>query len=62
MEIVDLAAQPESIREQAAALLVEAFPNDNGWPTLESGRAEVTTVAEMVLLEQRSRDASCLAG
>ncbi len=44
MEIVDLAAQPESIWEQAAALLVEAFPNDNGWPTLESGRAEVTTV------------------
>jgi aminoglycoside 6'-N-acetyltransferase I len=46
MTIVDLAAQPLAIRQQAAAILAEAFPDDNGWPTLELGLAEIEWVAK----------------
>jgi aminoglycoside 6'-N-acetyltransferase I len=44
MQIVDLAGQPDTIREQAAALLVEAFSQPTGWPTLELAREEVAAV------------------
>ena len=46
MEIVDLAAQPEPIREQAAAMLAEAFPHESGWPTVERGLAEIEWIAK----------------
>lgn len=44
MQIADLAAQPDAIREQAAALLVEEFSQPAGWPTLELAREEVAAV------------------
>jgi hypothetical protein len=44
MTIVDLAAQPESARQQAANLLVEHFDGPLGWPDVDSGRAEVARV------------------
>ena len=45
MEIVDLAEEPERIREQAARLLVEDFDEPQGWQTLESASREVVRVA-----------------
>jgi aminoglycoside 6'-N-acetyltransferase I len=44
LKIVDLGAQLELIREQAAALLVEGFDEPRGWPTLELAREEVAAV------------------
>lgn len=44
MRLVDLAGQPESIREQAAVLLVEHFDEPRGWPTLPHARDEVVRV------------------
>jgi aminoglycoside 6'-N-acetyltransferase I len=44
MEIVDLASQPEQIREQAATLLVEHFDEPSGWPSLAMAREEVAQV------------------
>ena len=44
MTIVDLAAQSDEIREQAAVLLVDHFVEPSGWPTIESAREEVATV------------------
>jgi aminoglycoside 6'-N-acetyltransferase I len=44
MEIVDLATQPEPIREQAATLLVEHFDEPSGWPSLAMAREEVGRV------------------
>ena len=44
MQIADLAGQPDAIREQAAALLVEEFSQPAGWPTLELAREEVAAV------------------
>jgi aminoglycoside 6'-N-acetyltransferase I len=44
MNIVDLATQPERLREQAATLLVEAFDEPRGWPTLAKAREEVVRV------------------
>jgi aminoglycoside 6'-N-acetyltransferase I len=44
MEIADLGTQSELIREQAAALLVDAFDEPHGWPTLELAREEVATL------------------
>jgi len=44
MEVLNLAEQPETIREQAAALLVEGFHEPRGWPDLPSARAEVVSV------------------
>ena len=44
MQTADLAAQPDAIREQAAALLVEEFSQPAGWPTLELAREEVAAV------------------
>lgn len=44
MEIVDLATQPEHIREQAAALLVEHFDEPRDCPSLAMARAEVEHV------------------
>jgi|SRR5687767_1290279 len=46
MEIVDLAAQPLEIRTQAAAILADAFPDENGWPTIELGLAEIDWIAK----------------
>lgn len=43
--IVDLATQPEDIKQQAGAMLHEAFPHENGWPTLKSGRQEIDWIA-----------------
>jgi aminoglycoside 6'-N-acetyltransferase I len=44
MEIVDLAAQPATIQEQAANLLVEHFDEPHGWPTLAAAIQEVARV------------------
>jgi aminoglycoside 6'-N-acetyltransferase I len=44
MKIADLGTQPELIREQAAALLVEAFDEPRGWPTIELAHEEVASV------------------
>lgn len=44
MQIINLADQPRPILEQAAALLVEAFDQPHGWPTMELARDEVATV------------------
>ena len=46
MDIVDLATQPLEIRTQAAAMLAQAFPHDNGWPTIELGLAEIDWIAK----------------
>ena len=46
MDIVDLSAQPLEIRTQAAAVLAEAFPDENGWPTIEVGLAEIEWIAK----------------
>src|SRR6185503_5333947 len=46
MIIVDLATQPDSVREQAAALLVNDFEEPRGWPTLVTAREEVAHVLE----------------
>ena len=45
MQIVDLGTQPAAIRAQAAAILADAFPDENGWPTIELGLAEIEWVA-----------------
>jgi aminoglycoside 6'-N-acetyltransferase I len=44
MEIVDLAIQPDDIREQASSLLVHEFAEPRGWPTLDTAREEVASV------------------
>ena len=44
MEIVDLAGQPESVREQAAVLLVEHFDEPSGWPSMDRAREEVVQI------------------
>ncbi len=44
MSIVDLAVQPASVREQAAALLVDEFHEPGGWPNLAAARPEVARV------------------
>jgi aminoglycoside 6'-N-acetyltransferase I len=46
MDIVDLAAQTPEIRTQAAAILADAFPDENGWPTIELGLAEIDWIAK----------------
>ena len=46
MEVVDLAAQPHEIRAQAAAILADAFPQDNGWPTVDLGLTEIDWIAK----------------
>jgi aminoglycoside 6'-N-acetyltransferase I len=40
-QIVDLATQTEDIKQQAGAMLHDAFPHENGWPSLEAGRQEI---------------------
>ncbi len=57
MRLVDLAGQPESIREQAAVLLVDQFDEPRGWPSLPLARDEVVRVlgdgfARAMLLEE----------
>jgi aminoglycoside 6'-N-acetyltransferase I len=42
--VADLALEPETVREQAAALLVEAFPEPPGWPTMPEALEEIATV------------------
>jgi aminoglycoside 6'-N-acetyltransferase I len=44
MRTIDLAGQPGLILDQAAALLVEAFDQPHGWPTLNLAREEVAHV------------------
>jgi aminoglycoside 6'-N-acetyltransferase I len=46
MIIIDLAIQPDSVREQAAALLVTDFDEPRGWPDLVAARDEVAHVLE----------------
>jgi aminoglycoside 6'-N-acetyltransferase I len=46
MLIVDLAAQPLEIRTQAASILADAFPDENGWPTVDLGLAEIDWIAK----------------
>ena len=45
MDIVDLVLQPLKIRTQAASVLADAFPDENGWPTIELGLAEIEWIA-----------------
>lgn len=45
-KIVDLGAQPEAVRQQAAALLFEGFDHPVGWPDLEAATGEVRRVIE----------------
>ena len=44
MELVDLATQPESVRDQAARLLHERFNHPIGWPSLAAAREEVARI------------------
>jgi len=44
VKLVDLADQPQSIREQAAELLVEHFVEPRGWPSLAAALEEVARV------------------
>jgi aminoglycoside 6'-N-acetyltransferase I len=44
MHILDLASQPDHALEQAAVLLVEAFSEPHGWPTIELAREEAASV------------------
>ena len=44
MKLVDLATQPEAVRDQAARLLHERFNHSNGWPSLAAARKEVAQV------------------
>jgi aminoglycoside 6'-N-acetyltransferase I len=44
MDTVDLATQPEGVRDQAARLLVEHFDEPLGWLSLDSAREEVARV------------------
>lgn len=44
MEILDLAASAEEIREQAARMLVEEFVSPSGWLNLEDARHEVADI------------------
>jgi len=44
LTLVDLATQPEPVREQAATLLVEHFDEPRGWPSLAAAREEVARV------------------
>lgn len=46
MEIVDLGAQSEGIREQAATLLVKHFDKPRGWPSLSSAMQELNQVVQ----------------
>lgn len=43
-KIVDLATQPEAVREQAATLLVDGFHEPRGWLSLDAAREEVARV------------------
>lgn len=45
VNIVDLATQPATTREEAAILLVEHFDGPSGWPDLDSAREEVIRIA-----------------
>ena len=44
LQIVDLAEQPECVREQAARMLVEQFDAPAGWPNLDAAREEVAHI------------------
>lgn len=46
MQVVNLVTQPLAIRTQAAAILADAFPDENGWPTIELGLAEIEWIAK----------------
>lgn len=54
MRVIAFSASDELVCRQAAELLVEAFPHDNGWPTLDAAIEEVT---EALLPERRCRAA-----
>jgi aminoglycoside 6'-N-acetyltransferase I len=60
MEIVDLATQPEHIREQAAAILSEAFPDADGWPTVQSGSDEIARISREGFVRASIDDGSVL--
>jgi len=44
MKIIDLAAQPGRVLDQAAALLVDGFEEPSGWQDLPTAREEVARV------------------
>jgi aminoglycoside 6'-N-acetyltransferase I len=46
MHIVDLAAEPDSSLQQAAALLVEGFDEPRGWPDIALARDELDRVLQ----------------
>jgi aminoglycoside 6'-N-acetyltransferase I len=53
MRIIAFPREEDSLRKQAAELLVEAFPHQNGWPTLADAIEEVD--------EALDRDRRCRA-
>jgi aminoglycoside 6'-N-acetyltransferase I len=46
MQMVDLAAQPTDIQDQAAVLLHESFDHPLGWPSLDAARAELAEILQ----------------
>lgn len=44
MRLVDLATQPEAIRDQAARLLHDRFNHANGWPSVAAAREEIAQI------------------
>jgi aminoglycoside 6'-N-acetyltransferase I len=44
VKIIDLAGEPDAMREQAASLLVEHFDSPFGWPSLATAREEVAHI------------------
>jgi aminoglycoside 6'-N-acetyltransferase I len=60
MELVDLATQAESVRDQAARLLHERFNHPNGWPSLASAREEVARILRAGFARALLEDATLL--
>jgi aminoglycoside 6'-N-acetyltransferase I len=46
MDLVDLASQPAEVHEAAARMLVDAFGNPYGWPSLELAVEEVSNILD----------------
>ena len=61
-DIVDLAVQPEAIKQQAGAMLHTSFPHENGWPTLELGRQEIDWIADQQGFVRAAIDGDRLLG
>lgn len=60
MELVDLATQPEAVRDQAARLLHERFNHPTGWPSLAAAREEVAQILRAGFARALLEDATLL--